>query len=77
MAKHSPLKRLMEKPANIIVPMILFILLSPGFLFRIENRIPIIKKIPFIKEIPVVIMHALIFSAIHMLLLLNFPEFYY
>jgi len=60
--------RLISKPANIIVPVLLFILLTPGLLFELPGK----KSELWIKSLT----HAAIFAAIYILLNVLFSDFY-
>lgn len=60
--------KLVDKPANIIVPILLFILLSPGLLLTLPNKRASVLL--------VVLTHAAIFGLIYAYLLTNFPEYY-
>jgi hypothetical protein len=57
-----------SKPANVIVPVLLFIVLSPGLFLTLPS-----KKAT---TIAVVLTHAVLFGLIYALLLSVFPEYY-
>jgi hypothetical protein len=61
--------------ANIIVPVILFILLSPGVLLTLP---PLSKGIYMSGQtsITAVIVHAIVFALVYMLLRKVFPQYY-
>ena len=60
--------KVLDKPANLIVPILLFILLSPGLLLTLPNKRA--------TALVVVLTHAAIFGLIYAILLNNFPEYY-
>ena len=60
--------KVLDKPANVIVPMLLFILLSPGLFFRLPN----VNS----SAIVVILTHAAVFGLIYAALLSIFPEYY-
>jgi hypothetical protein len=60
--------RLISKPANIVVPVLLFILLTPGLLFELPEK----KSELWIKSLT----HAAIFAGIYILLNVLFSDFY-
>lgn len=57
-----------SKPANILVPVLLFILLSPGLFFRLPDERS--------TQWTVVLTHAAVFAAIYMLLRTVFAAYY-
>lgn len=57
-----------DKPANILVPVLLFILLSPGLLLTLPDKSS--------STITVVLTHAGIFGLAYAFLLSVFPEYY-
>jgi hypothetical protein len=58
---------ILDKPLNIIVPMILFILLTPGLLVTLPDKGD---------KVTVAIVHTLIFGAIYTLLRTVFAKYY-
>jgi len=59
--------KITEKPANVIVPILLFILFTPGLFFKaIENSNKYIT----------VTVHAILFGLSYALLLTVFPNYY-
>ena len=60
--------KIFDKPANLIVPILLFILLSPGLLLTLPDT----KS----SKLVVVLTHAAIFGLIYALLLTNFSKYY-
>jgi len=58
---------MLDKPLNIIVPMILFILLTPGLLVTLPDKGD---------KVTVAIVHTLIFGAIYTLLRTVFAKYY-
>jgi hypothetical protein len=56
-----------DKPLNIIVPMILFIIFSPGLLFTIPDNAD---------KPTATVVHALIFAAVYLLLRTVFAKYY-
>jgi len=58
---------ILDKPLNIIVPIILFVLLTPGLLFTLPDKGD---------KITVTIVHALIFGAIYIALRTIFASYY-
>lgn len=64
----------MEAPANLVIPVLLFILLSPGMLFVLPIADPAgaIGLVP----IPLVLAHAAVFGAIYLALRTTFPQYY-
>lgn len=73
---NSPVMRLLQKPANFIVPMVLFILFTPGVLLR-TPRFPSPIGIPMLNVTNQVIVHSLVFGAAYFTLQAVFPQFYY
>ena len=57
-----------NKPANVIVPVLLFILLSPGLLLTLPDNTS--------STIVVVLTHAAVFGLVYAVLLSLFPEYY-
>ena len=57
-----------SKPANIFVPVLLFILLSPGLLFTLPTERS--------SQWTVVLTHAAVFAAVYMLLRTVFASYY-
>lgn len=68
---------LMKKPANVLVPSMLFILLTPGFLINIKMDLPLINHIPYLKDIPGYMLHSVMFGLIYALLIISFPKYYF
>jgi hypothetical protein len=62
------LGKLIDKPANIIVPVLLFILLTPGLLFDLPGK----KSELWVKSLT----HASIFAAIYIVLNIVFSKYY-
>jgi hypothetical protein len=62
------LDRLISKPANIVVPVLLFILLTPGLLFDLPEK----NSELWIKSLT----HGAIFAGIYILLNVLFSDFY-
>ena len=60
--------KVINKPANVIVPVLLFILLSPGLFLTLPS-----KKTT---TITVVLTHAVLFGLVYALLLTVFSEYY-
>jgi hypothetical protein len=60
--------KLINKPANIIVPVLLFILLTPGLLFELPEK----KSELWIKSLT----HGANFAGIYILLNVLFSDFY-
>jgi hypothetical protein len=60
--------KLFDKPANIIVPIILFIILSPGVVLTLPNKTS--------STLVVLLTHAAIFGLVYALLLTLFSEYY-
>jgi len=60
--------KLFDQPANIVVPFLLFILLSPGLLFTLpEKSSSMVEK---------VLTHAVLFLVVYSLLRLFFSSYY-
>jgi hypothetical protein len=59
---------ILDKPANLIVPTLLFILLTPGLLFTLPNN----KQTIIIKSVT----HAIIFLIVYALLRILFAKYY-
>lgn len=57
----------LTKPANVIVPMILFFLLTPGLFYTIETN----------NKYGNAAVHALVFGGVYAFLLILFPSYYY
>ena len=62
------LGKLIDKPANIIVPVLLFILLTPGLLFTLPEK----KSEMWVKSLT----HAAIFALIYTVLNIVFSSYY-
>ena len=62
------LGKLLDKPANIIVPVLLFILLTPGLLFDLPEK----KSELWVKSLT----HAAIFALIYIILNIAFSTYY-
>jgi hypothetical protein len=60
--------RIISRPANIIVPVLLFILLTPGLLFELPDK----KSELWVKSLT----HAGIFAGVYTLLHVLFSDFY-
>lgn len=60
--------KIFNKPANVIVPVLLFIVLSPGLFLTLPNKNSSI--------LTVVLTHAVVFGLIYALLLTVFSEYY-
>ena len=60
--------KIFNKPANVIVPVLLFIVLSPGLFLTLPNK----KS----STLTVVLTHAVAFGLIYALLLTVFSEYY-
>lgn len=60
--------KIFDKPANVVVPVLLFILLSPGLFLRLPNSNA--------STLVVILTHAVAFGLIYALLLSVFPEYY-
>ena len=60
--------KIVDKPANLIVPIILFIILSPGLLLTLPDT----KS----SKLVVVLTHAAIFGLVYAALLTVFPKYY-
>lgn len=60
--------KLINKPANIVVPVLLFILLTPGLLFELPEK----KSELLVKSLT----HAAIFAGIYILLNIVFSDYY-
>ncbi len=71
------LDHLIKHPANIFIPSILFVLLSPGFLINVKLELPLINNIPYIKEIPNYILHTFLFAIIYTMIIISFPKYYF
>lgn len=64
--------------ANILVPTLLFILLTPGFLFTIPTGFTgTLARIFGSVTMATVLLHALLFAFIYYLLRKWFPQYYY
>lgn len=61
-------RRITDKPANIVVPVLLFILLTPGLLFNLPNK----NSELWVKSLT----HAAIFAAAYILLNVVFSDYY-
>lgn len=59
--------KILDKPANVIVPLLLFILFTPGLFFKIVEKTD---------KYVLAIVHALVFGASYALLLTIFPTYY-
>ena len=68
---------LMKKPANILMPSILFFILTPGVLINIKMDLPLINHIPFLKDIPGHILHSVLFALVYALIIISFPKYYF
>lgn len=62
------LGRVIDRPANIIVPVLLFILLTPGLIFTLPEQ----KSELWIKTLT----HAAIFAGVYFLLFVVFSDYY-
>ena len=62
------LGRIIDKPANIIVPVLLFILLTPGLLFDLPEK----NSELWVKSLT----HAAIFAAAYLILNVVFSDYY-
>jgi len=70
------LMRFMENPANILVPVMLFVLLMPGVLFTVP-QVAAPVNIPGLNVNNQVLAHAGVFAAVYFTLRTIFPQFYY
>lgn len=70
------LKHLSAKPANILVPALLFFFFSPGVLFNVKVDIPLISNIPILKDFPSHVLHTFIFAIVYFLIYISFPQYY-
>ncbi len=59
--------KLLEKPANVIIPVLLFILFTPGLFF---------KSVEKTDKYALSVVHALLFGAAYGVLLTIFPNYY-
>lgn len=75
-ALRVSLMRFMENPANILVPVILFVLLTPGVLFTVP-QVSVLVNVPGLNVNNQVLAHAGIFAAVYFVLRTLFPQFYY
>ena len=64
------------KPLNVLIPALLFVLLTPRFLVALNDGfVPMFN--PMMTAAPsVVLLHAAVFAAAYALLRRTFPEFY-
>lgn len=62
------LEKIMNKPANIVVPVLLFILLTPGLIFTLPDK----KSELWIQTLT----HAAIFAGVYILLNMLFSAYY-
>jgi hypothetical protein len=69
-------KFLGAKPMNIVVPALLFIMLSPRYLFAINDGFQPMFMPMTGAPLSSIAVHALLFAVIYGLLRMNFPEFY-
>lgn len=60
--------KVFDKPANVLVPVLLFVLLSPGLFLTLPSS----KE----STLVVVLTHAAIFALIYAVLLSVFPQYY-
>lgn len=60
--------KIVDKPANVIVPILLFILLSPGVVLTLPNTNS--------STLVVLLTHAAIFGLVYAILLTLFSEYY-
>jgi hypothetical protein len=60
--------KITDKPANIVVPLILFVILSPGIVLTLPDE----KSDTYV----VIATHAAIFALVYGLLLTFFPQYY-
>lgn len=59
--------KILDKPANVIVPLILFLIFTPGLFFKIVEKTD---------KYALAIIHALVFAASYALLLTIFSSYY-
>lgn len=63
------------KPANIIVPTMLFSLLAPGFLLDFDGLMPVFSKMPM-HTFTEVAKHAIVFFLVYLILRKVFSDVY-
>ena len=70
------LKALFDKPANMLVPVLLFILLSPGLLVTLGGEGQMVKFMPNMAMLKTVGIHAAVFLVLYGLLRTLFAQYY-
>lgn len=64
------------KQSDLLVPTLLFVLLSPGLLLTIPGSNGMVNFASGATSIPAVIVHAIVFAVVFALLRSQFPQFY-